>query len=74
MEDERLVPVNGVKLCVQTFGEPTGSGEVREWLARTPRRVVRYDLRDTGQSTTGDPDNPGYTLRDLVTDAAELRP
>jgi len=35
----------------------------------TGRFVVRYDLRDTGRSTTVDPDLPGYTLRDLVTDA-----
>ncbi|RFS87577.1 alpha/beta hydrolase [Actinomadura spongiicola] len=80
-----MVPVNGVELCVQTFGESaappvlligntllTWPDEVCERLTRRPRRVVRYDLRDTGRSTVVDPDNPGYTLRDLVTDAAEL--
>lgn len=85
MDDERLVPVNGVELCVQTFGEPTAPpvlligntlltwpDELCERLARTLRRVVRYDLRDTGRSTTVDPDAPGYTLRDLVADAAGL--
>jgi pimeloyl-ACP methyl ester carboxylesterase len=36
----------------------------------TGRFVIRYDLRDTGRSTTVDPDSPGYPLRDLVTDAA----
>ena len=37
----------------------------------TGRFAIRYDLRDTGRSTTVDPvDLPGYTLRDLVTDAA----
>ena len=35
----------------------------------TGRFVIRYDLRDTGRSTTVNPDWPGYTLRDLVTDA-----
>jgi pimeloyl-ACP methyl ester carboxylesterase len=35
-------------------------------------RVVRYDLRDAGQSTFADPDTPAYDLRDLVTDASEL--
>ena len=35
----------------------------------TGRFVIRYDLRDTGRSTTVDPDSPGYTLRDLVTNA-----
>src|SRR5271169_6743400 len=36
------------------------------------RYVVRYDLRDAGQSTFVDPDMPTYDLRDLVTDASEL--
>jgi pimeloyl-ACP methyl ester carboxylesterase len=83
--DERLVPVNGVELCVQTFGRPdappvllignsmlTWPDELCVRLAETPRQVIRYDLRDTGRSTTVDPDAPGYTLRDLVTDAAGL--
>jgi pimeloyl-ACP methyl ester carboxylesterase len=83
--DERLVPVNGVELCVQTFGRPdappvllignsmlTWPDELCERLAETPRQVIRYDLRDTGRSTTVDPDAPGYTLRDLVADAAGL--
>jgi pimeloyl-ACP methyl ester carboxylesterase len=34
--------------------------------------VVRYDLRDSGESTTTDPQAPGYTLRDLAADAAAL--
>jgi pimeloyl-ACP methyl ester carboxylesterase len=34
--------------------------------------VVRYDLRDSGESTTVDPDAPAYTLRDLGADAAAL--
>jgi pimeloyl-ACP methyl ester carboxylesterase len=41
-------------------------------LAAGGRRVVRYDLRDSGESTTGDPDAPAYTLRDLASDAAAL--
>ena len=36
------------------------------------RRVVRYDLRDSGESTTADPEAPAYTLRDLAADAAAL--
>src|SRR5690349_17528259 len=36
------------------------------------RYVVRYDLRDAGQSTFVDPDVTAYVLRDLVTDASEL--
>jgi pimeloyl-ACP methyl ester carboxylesterase len=34
--------------------------------------VVRYDLRDSGESTTADPAAPTYTLRDLAADAAAL--
>ncbi|MFF7456446.1 alpha/beta fold hydrolase [Kitasatospora sp. NPDC008115] len=43
-----------------------------ERLAAGGRRVVRYDLRDSGESTTADPEAPGYTLRDLAADAAAL--
>ncbi len=41
-------------------------------LARGRRHVVRYDLRDSGASTTVDPEAPAYTLRDLARDAAAL--
>ncbi|WP_020524878.1 hypothetical protein [Catelliglobosispora koreensis] len=37
------------------------------------RFVVRYDLRDAGESTFADPDAPSYDLRDLVSDASEPR-
>jgi pimeloyl-ACP methyl ester carboxylesterase len=43
-----------------------------ETLARAGRHVVRYDLRDSGASTTVDPEAPAYTLRDLAADAARL--
>lgn len=43
-----------------------------EALARGGRHVVRYDLRDCGESTTADPKAPAYTLRDLPADAAAL--
>jgi pimeloyl-ACP methyl ester carboxylesterase len=83
--EEQSVDVNGVELCTQAFGDasdPTvllvGSSmlawdaEVCRRLAEGGRYVVRYDLRDTGRSTTVDPDNPTYTLRDLVGDAVGL--
>jgi len=41
-------------------------------LARGGRHVVRYDLRDSGASTTLDPQAPAYTLRDLAADCAAL--
>ena len=43
-----------------------------ESLARGGRHVVRYDLRDSGASSTVDPEAPAYTLRDLAADAAAL--
>jgi pimeloyl-ACP methyl ester carboxylesterase len=43
-----------------------------ERLAAGGRRVVRYDLRDSGESTTANPKAPAYTLRDLAADAAAL--
>jgi len=77
------IKVNGVELCVETFGNPADPpvllvgvtmlswpDELCEALAG--RYVVRYDLRDAGQSTFVDPDTPTYDLRDLVTDASEL--
>ncbi|WP_262283441.1 alpha/beta fold hydrolase [Micromonospora sp. MA102] len=77
------INVNDVELCVETFGDP-GDPPVlligvtmMSWpdelcTKLTGRYVVRYDLRDAGQSAFVDPDAPAYDLRDLVTDAAEL--
>jgi pimeloyl-ACP methyl ester carboxylesterase len=80
-----LVSVNGVELCVQTFGDPAtpaillvaGAETSMDWwedefcelLASGPRFVIRYDLRDTGQSVTYDPGAPGYDGSDLTADA-----
>jgi pimeloyl-ACP methyl ester carboxylesterase len=82
------VQVNGVDLCVETFGRPAdpaillimGAGASMDWwqddfcarLAAGPRYVIRYDHRDTGQSTSYPPGEPGYTGDDLVADAAAL--
>jgi pimeloyl-ACP methyl ester carboxylesterase len=43
-----------------------------ERLAQGGRRVVRYDLRDSGASTTADPEAPAYTLRDSPPTRAPL--
>jgi pimeloyl-ACP methyl ester carboxylesterase len=83
-----LVHANGVDLCVQTFGERAdpavllvmGAGASMDcWeddfcarLAAGPRYVVRYDHRDTGQSTSYPPGAPGYTGDDLVADPIAL--
>ena len=85
---DRLVQVNGVELCVETFGSPADPASCSSWgraprwtggrttSARAwrpgPRYVIRYDHRDTGQSTSYPPGAPGYTGDDLVADAAAL--
>jgi pimeloyl-ACP methyl ester carboxylesterase len=82
---QKLVRANGVDLCVETFGDPAspailligGSESSMDWweeefcerLASGPRLVIRYDLRDTGQSVTYEPGAPQYTGSDLVADA-----
>jgi pimeloyl-ACP methyl ester carboxylesterase len=80
------VQANGVALGVESFGRDTdplvllaGGTTMLSWpdalcerLAAGGCRVVRYDLRDCGASTTVDPEAPGYTLRDLAADAAAL--
>jgi pimeloyl-ACP methyl ester carboxylesterase len=45
-----------------------------ERLAAGGRFVMRYDMRDAGQSVTYEPGAPPYGLRDLVADAADLLP
>ncbi|MDN5712085.1 MAG: alpha/beta fold hydrolase [Brevibacterium aurantiacum] len=81
-----IITVNGVELGVESFGREedplvllAGGTTMLSWpdslcvmLAEGGRRVVRYDLRDSGASTTKDPENPSYDLRDLAADAAEL--
>src|ERR671936_1172701 len=80
------VEANGVTVGVQRFGDEAGPlvllaggttmlswpDALCEALARGARHVVRYDLRDCGESTTVDPKAPAYTLRDLAADAAAL--
>jgi pimeloyl-ACP methyl ester carboxylesterase len=80
------VEANGVTLGVAHFGDAAaplvlcaGGTTMLSWpdalcesLARGGRHVVRYDLRDSGASSTVDPGAPAYTLRDLAADAAAL--
>ena len=82
------VSANGVDLCVQTFGEADkpailligGAESSMDWwedefcelLASGPRFVIRYDLRDTGESVSYKPGAPGYDGSDLVADAVGL--
>jgi pimeloyl-ACP methyl ester carboxylesterase len=85
---ERVVEVDGVELCTESFGDPAdpavllvmGAGASMLWweegfcrmLAEGGRFVVRYDHRDTGRSVTCPPGRPGYTGADLVADAARV--
>ena len=79
------VTANGVELCVQTFGQAGDPAilliagaecsmdwwedELCELLAAGARFVIRYDLRDTGQSVTYPPGAPEYDGTDLTADA-----
>ena len=80
------VNANQVALGIESFGDDdaplvllAGGTTMLSWpdalcerLAAGGRRVVRYDLRDSGESATADPQAPTYTLRDLAADAAAL--
>jgi len=80
------IHANEVALGIESFGDDdaplvllAGATTMLSWpdalcerLAGGGRRVVRYDLRDSGESTTVDPEAPAYTLRDLAADAAAL--
>jgi pimeloyl-ACP methyl ester carboxylesterase len=85
---ELLVTANGVELGVDEFGAEDGPGllliagissssdwwddEFCEALAEGGRRVVRYDFRDTGRSTTRPPGEADYSGSDLLDDAVDL--
>ncbi len=43
--------------------------ELCDRLVAGGRRVIRYDVRDTGRSESYSPGKPGYSLADLVEDA-----
>ena len=80
------VNANEIALGIESFGDDdaplvllAGGTTMLSWpdalcerLAAGGRRVVRYDLRDSGESTTTDPEAPAYTLRGLAADAAAL--
>lgn len=84
----RWMPAREAELAVSVFGVPTdpavlliaGAGSSMDhWepefcasLAAAGRYVVRYDHRDTGESTACPPGEPGYTGDDLIEDAAAV--
>ena len=85
MVTETMMPVNGIELCVETFGEPgdpallliAGAASSMDWwddefcrrLAAGGRFVIRYDHRDTGRSTSFPAGDPPYSDVDLAHDA-----
>jgi len=81
----QTLPVNGIEICVDTFGEPrdpallliAGGASSMDWwedefcrrLAAAGRHVIRYDHRDTGRSTSFPAGAPPYSGTDLAHDA-----
>jgi pimeloyl-ACP methyl ester carboxylesterase len=82
---ERTVQANGMEIWTEDFGSPTDPtillimgasaqgimwpDELCETLAAAGRHVIRYDNRDTGQSTCVDFSAQPYTLSDMAGDA-----
>lgn len=80
-----MLPVNGIQMCVETFGEPddppllllAADASSMDWwddefcrrLAAGRRFVIRYDHRDTGRSTSYPAGCPAYSGADLMYDA-----
>jgi pimeloyl-ACP methyl ester carboxylesterase len=83
---QTTIEANGITHGIEEYGDAAaplvlcaGGATMLSWpdalcesLARGGRHVVRYDLRDSGESLTVDPEAPAYTLRDLAADAAAL--
>ncbi|KIH99667.1 alpha/beta hydrolase [Streptomonospora alba] len=85
---EQLLKLDGTELCVERFGSPTaptvlliaGGAQSMVWwedafcarIAEAGRRVVPYDHRDTGRSTSSPPGRPSYTSHDLATDPLRI--
>jgi pimeloyl-ACP methyl ester carboxylesterase len=84
----RMIPVGDAELCVETFGahaEPAvllmgGATSSMDWwepefcerIAAAGRFVIRFDPRDTGESTTSPVGEPAYTGADLSEDPVRL--
>lgn len=79
---ERMFTINGAASCVEVLGGADNpavlliGSSMLSWpdalverLVAGGRRVIRYDVRDTGRSESYPPGEPGYSLADLVDDA-----
>ena len=85
---KRVLGSDGVDLCIETFGDPadptilliSGLTASMDWwdeefctrLADQERHVIRYDHRDTGESTSSPAGHPSYTGHDLATDTLRV--
>jgi pimeloyl-ACP methyl ester carboxylesterase len=85
VHEERMVRANGVDLRTQAFGDSSDSvlllisgatSPMKRWpdefcirLANAGRFVIRYDNRDTGRSSVFPVGAPGYSIRDMSSDA-----
>ncbi|WP_153945047.1 alpha/beta fold hydrolase, partial [Acinetobacter baumannii] len=85
---EKMVKINDVEICTECFGNPDhpalllimGANASMIWwddefcekLAAKGRYVIRYDNRDVGRSTFYEPGKIGYTIVDMVDDAAGI--
>jgi pimeloyl-ACP methyl ester carboxylesterase len=79
---------NGIEIVAQAFGNPRdpavllimgANAPMMRWpeslclrIAAAGRYVIRYDNRDTGQSTPFRAGAPGYDIRDLAQDAVAV--
>ncbi|RYG67466.1 alpha/beta hydrolase [bacterium] len=84
----QVIHQGDVALAAQSFGDPEHPAilltmgatasmlwwpeELCEALAETGRFVIRYDNRDTGQSTTYEPGEPPYSMDDMADDALAI--
>ena len=82
---EKIVRANGIDIWTEDFGDPAdpplllimgASAQGIQWheslvqaIVDRGRYVIRYDNRDTGQSTCFEVGAPPYTLDDLAADA-----
>jgi pimeloyl-ACP methyl ester carboxylesterase len=85
---EELLDLGDVTLCLESFGDEADptlllmsgacesmDGWEPDWcreLAAGGRRVVRYDHRDTGRSTTSPPGRPAYTTEAIAGDPLRI--
>lgn len=86
--DMKLLEFDSVSLAVDEFGDKSappvlliaGATQSMDWwtpefcerLAAEGLYVIRYDQRDTGQSTTSPPGRPGYVGIDLANDSVRI--